>query len=112
MPMNFQPLMLFIPMIGFFVAGAILLRVYSDTNNLPTLVASLVSYGLGSFLLTRLMQGGNFGVLISMSNTTQLAVIVLISMFVFNEPLTRVQWVGFGLAMIAVTLMAMPSRAS
>ena len=108
--MNFQPLMLFIPMIGFFVAGATLLRVYSDTNHLPTLAASLVSYGLGSFLLTRLMQSGNFGVLMSMSNTTQLAVIVLISIFVFNEPLTRIQWVGFTLALVAVTLMALPSR--
>ncbi len=110
--MNFQPLMLFIPMIGLFVAGATLLRIYADTNHLMMLASSLLSYGLGSLLLTRLMQNGNFGVLMSMSNTTQLAVVVLISMFVFNEPLTRIQWVGFGLALIAVTLMALPSRAS
>ena len=110
--MNPQSILLFVPMIGLFVAGATLLRLYAHSDHWPTLGASLLSYGMGSYLMTRLMKGENFAVLMSVNNTTQLAIIVLIGVFLFNEPLTRLQLVGFALALIAVTLMAIPPRAS
>ena len=110
--MNPQSILLLVPMIGFFVAGATLLRYYAQSDHWPILGASLLSYGMGSFLMTRLMKGENFAVLMSVNNTTQLAIIVLIGLFLFNEPLTRIQMVGFALALVAVALMAIPPRAS
>ena len=64
-------------------------RVYPEPNYLLTLLACLVSYWLGSFWLNRLMQSGNFGVLMTFSNTTQIVVIILISLYVFVDLLTR-----------------------
>ena len=108
--MNLQSLFLFIPMIGFFVGGATLLRMFALSDKWPLLAASLISYGLGSFLMTRLMKNESFAVLMSVNNTLQLAVIVLIGVLVFNERLSSLQLAGFALALVAVALMAVPAR--
>jgi len=108
--MNFQSIALFLPMTGLFVVGATTLRLFAASNHWPMLTASLVAYAVGSLLMAALMKHAGFAVLMSVTNTVQLALIVLIGIVAFNDRLSAFQFAGVGLALVSVTLMALPPR--
>lgn len=108
--MNLQAVILFVPMTGLFVVGATTLRLFAASDHWPMLAASLVAYAVGSLLMAVLMKHAGFAVLMSVTNTVQLALIVLIGIVAFNDRLNALQFAGVGLALISVALMVLPSR--
>lgn len=94
-----------------FIAAGTGAKWYVDTANTVVLVAALALYTIGNLLVIRLMRETGLALAISASAVAQLLAVNLIAILVFREALSLPQYVGLGLGIASIALIALfPSR--
>ena len=91
-----------------FVLANSVLRGYSASSHLPTLVGALVLFTLGNLMMVRLMRESGLALAISISSVVQLVLISLVAFLWFGERPTPRQIAGMALGVAAVILIAWP----
>jgi multidrug transporter EmrE-like cation transporter len=93
-------------------AGTLALKNGAATGALFWVGLGMLCYCFGALLYFEIMRRDlPLGLASLITSLSQLLVLVLISQFVLGDaPLSTSQWVGLGLALVALTLCAGPSR--
>ncbi|EYD72952.1 putative transmembrane protein [Rubellimicrobium mesophilum DSM 19309] len=93
---------------GVFVLANSVLRAYSASTYLPTLVGALLLFSLGNLMMVRLMRESGLALAISVSSVVQLVLISLVAVLWFGERPSPRQLAGMALGVVAVVLIAWP----
>lgn len=93
---------------GVFVLANSVLRAYSASTYLPTLIGALLLFSLGNIMMVRLMRESGLALAISVSSVAQLVLISAVAVLWFGERPTPRQLAGMGLGIAAVVLIAWP----
>ena len=93
-----------------FLAAASLLRTYVETERTLHLAGALALYVVGNVVMVRIMRETGMAVAISLSAVLQLVLANLVAIAVFGERPGLVRAMGIGLGIVAVGLIAWPTK--
>jgi small multidrug resistance pump len=93
-----------------FVLANSVLRSYSASTHVPTLLGALLLFTLGNLMMVRLMRESGLALAISISSVAQLVLISLVAFLWFGERPTPRQLAGMALGVVAVVLIAWPQE--
>lgn len=93
-----------------FVLANSVLRSYSASAYVPTLLGALLLFTLGNLMMVRLMRESGLALAISVSSVAQLVLLSLVAFLWFGERPTPRQLAGMALGVVAVVLIAWPQE--
>lgn len=94
-----------------FMAANAMLKTYALGAGVAVLIAALLLFCLGNYIMVWVMKGGGLGMAISLSAVFQLIAITAMAVVVFGERPSAVQMAGMGLGIVAVALIALGGKA-
>lgn len=94
-----------------FMAANAMLKTYAGGAGVAVLIAALLLFCLGNYIMVWVMKGGGLGVAISLSAIFQLIAITAMAVVVFGERPSIIQMAGMGLGIAAVALIAFGGKA-
>lgn len=92
-----------------FVAAASMSKQYATTDKLAWFLVALCLYGIGNFLMIRVMREGGLGMAFAVSSVAQLILVNLIAWAFFGERLTGLQYAGLALGLVSIALIMFPA---
>lgn len=92
-----------------FVAAASMSKQYATTDKLVWFLIALFLYGVGNYLMIRVMREGGLGMAFAVSSVAQLILVNVIAWAVFGERLTTVQYAGLALGLVSIALIMYPT---
>lgn len=95
-----------------YLTASTLLRAYVGTSRLSWLLLALVLYTIGNLIMVRLMRESGMAIAISISAVLQLVLAAAVGIAVFGERPGTLQAAGLALGVVAVALIAWPTRPS
>ena len=98
-------------MVAVNVLGTVSLRHYSGTDRELFFILGTGAYVLGAALYVYLMRGETLAVLVMVSAILQLGLMMGLSVWMFGEQVSLVQWLGLTTGMIglAIVLVSAPA---
>ena len=94
-----------------FAVGGICLKAYADSQSVFYLVLSLLIYALGTYFFADILRHGlGFGMV--MASMIDLALMVLIGVLFFEEPLEPTHYAGLAFAACAMVLFSRPATST
>lgn len=91
-----------------FIAAASASRAYVTTDKVAWFVFALFLYGVGNWMMVKVMRDSSMGIAFTVSSITQLVFVNIIAFLVFGERLSPLQYTGVALGVVSVALIVWP----
>ncbi len=92
-----------------FLGAASASRAYAANNDLPWFLLSLFLYGVGNYIMVKIMRESGMGIAFAVSSIAQLILVNIIAFTVFGERLTNMQYTGLALGLVSIGLIVFPT---
>lgn len=93
------------------VGGTLSLKQFAGTNREIYFIGGCAAYVAGAALYVMLLRGHDLATLSVATAILQLGLVCTLAVWLFNEPVNPVQWLGLGIGVLSMAVVMLASNA-